>query len=150
MNRRWITGAVSGAILMLLLLLLLLRPSVFVYPLWEQPYIPLGNLLFSLAFIAFPVFLNIASLAFSVPFLRLRSYIGKGFTLAVILGVLWWPVAYMLAGNFSNNFQQQAAFVGSLEASRLFWVYTYFIVFFSIFLWLLRIVLTLAGSVHRR
>lgn len=148
MNRRWITGGVSGAILMLLLLLLILSPSAFVYPLWEQPYIPLGNLLFWLAFIAFPVFLNIASGAFSVPYKRLKVYIDKGFALGVILGILWWPVSYMLAGNFANSFRQQAAFVGSSVASEWFWAYTYFIVFFSIVLWLFRIVLGIAGRVR--
>ena len=130
---------------MLLLLLLLLSPSIFEYPLWEQPYVPLGNLLFWLAFIAFPVFLNTASGSFSVPSNDLKVLIDRGFRLAVILGLLWWPVSYMLAGNFSNNFREQPEFVGSSEASVWFWGYTYFIVFFSISLWLLRVVLALTG-----
>ena len=150
MKKNWIQGLISGSILVVLLAILLLRPSVLVSPILEDPYIPMGNLIFSVAFIAFPVFLDMASRGFSLPYSGMKKNILTAFKVAVIFAVLWWPISYMLAGNFSNSFRNQAEFVGSAEAGRWFWGYSYFIVFFPIGLWFLRAVLALLGLFRKK
>ena len=143
MKKYWLRGLLSGAILVLLLGSLLLKPSLLVVPLMEDPYIPFGNLLFWAAFIAFPVFLETASKGFSIPNSTMKARIFSGFKAAIIFGVLWWPVSYLLAGNFSNSFQNQEAFIGSSRAFTWFYGYSYFVVLFPIALWLMRAVLSL-------
>lgn len=139
----------SGLLLLVLLAVILLRPSLLVYPMYKQPFIPLGNLLFALAFIAFPIFLNAASSGFTLKHQKAARFIQKGFRLAVLLAVLWWPLSYLLAGNFANNFRGQEAFIGSERAARWFWALSYTVVFLPLGLWLGRMLLILWGRFTR-
>ena len=150
MKKDWIRGLVSGGILLLLLAILLLRPAILEMPVVEDPYIPFGNALFSLAFVAFPIFLDAASRGFAIPFPGVQEPIRTAFKAAFFFAIIWWPVSYMLAGNFANTFRNQAEFVGSAEAGQWFWGYSYFIVFFPIALWLLRAALSLLGLFRKK
>ncbi|MDG1572777.1 hypothetical protein OZ410_10660 [Robiginitalea sp. M366] len=146
MKLKWATLAISGILLMLFLLMLLLRPGIFIHALVEEPFIPLGNLLFWLAFIAFPIFLDAASFSFRQPAAAWDKWIAKGFRIAVVLAVLWWPVSYGLSGNFANTFSPGPSFVGSERAAGIFWAYSYAMVLLPVALWLLRMLLALLGK----
>lgn len=148
-GKRVITAMVSGLLLLLLLAVILLRPSLLIHPLAKQPFIPLGNVLFALAFIAFSIFMDAASSGFTLKFPTAARGIQKGFRLAVILAVLWWPLSYLLAGNFANNFRGQEAFIGSDRAARWFWALSYTVVFLPLGLWLGRMLLVLWGRFIR-
>ncbi len=43
----------------------------------------------------------------------------------IILGVLWMPICFLLAGNFSFSFLEKASFQGGQTAMKLFWVLSF-------------------------
>lgn len=150
MKKYGLRSLVSGSILITLLGILLLYPSLLVAPLVKDPYVPFGNLIFWAAFIAFPIFLDNVSRGFTIPYPGMKSRIQKAFKWAVLFALLWWPISYLLAGNFSNTFQNQEEFVGSTEASQWFWGYSYFVVLFPIALWLMRAALAVSGLFRKK
>lgn len=150
MNRKWVTAGVAGSYLLLFLTLLMVNPELFVYPLLEKPFVPLGNALFWVALIAFPIFLEAASSGFGKAYPWWYGKVRIGFKAALALAVLWWPVSYGLSGNFANNFSPSDTFVGGEVASRIFWGYSYAVVLVPLTLWLVRMVLSLLGSFRKQ
>ena len=102
MNRKWVTAGIVGSYLLLFLTLLMLNPKLFVYPLLEKPFVPLGNALFWVALIAFPIFLEAASSGFGKAFPWWSGKVQLGFKAALVLAALWWPLSYGLSGNFAK------------------------------------------------
>ncbi|MBT8276344.1 MAG: hypothetical protein KJO39_09395 [Bacteroidia bacterium] len=47
---------------------------------------------------------------------------------SIMLGVLWYPVTWYLADNFSGSFGGNGVFRGSARAGEYFWYYTYAII----------------------
>ena len=57
--------------------------------------------------------------------------------LIMLLGILWVPVCYGLAGNMSFSFTEKATFQGGATAMRSFWWYTYAIPVDTLLIWAL-------------
>ena len=45
--------------------------------------------------------------------------------LIIVLGILWVPISYLLAGNFSFTFSEKETFQGGQAAMRWFWRLSY-------------------------
>lgn len=45
--------------------------------------------------------------------------------MVIVLGILWVPIAYLLAGNLSFSFSEKESFQGSQEAMKWFWHLSY-------------------------
>jgi hypothetical protein len=102
---------------------LLIRGSdLLVYPLIEGPYVPLGNVLTWLMFIAFPL----AILQLGPPKGPGRKIQDKIWTimrgaliLNLILAFSWLPLSRIVSGNWSTSFR------GGSDAAEYWWAFTY-------------------------
>ncbi len=102
---------------------LLIRGSdLLVYPLIEEPYVPLGNVLTWLMFIAFPL----AILQLGPPKGRDRKIqdrvwkiMREALILNLILAFSWLPLSRIVSGNWSTSFR------GGSDAGKYWWAFTY-------------------------
>lgn len=106
--------------------LLLTGSELLMYPLIKSPVLPLGNVITWLGFIAFPlsVWFGIGSLY--NPQTKADRIFRRLAIVLVVLGLLWAPVSFLLAGNLTNEFSGSAVgFQGSPQASEIFWGFSY-------------------------
>ena len=63
--------------------------------------------------------------------------------IAMVLGVLWYPISWYLADNFSGSFGGGGDFRGSARAGEYYWHYTYAVVGYPLILLAFHLVLKL-------
>ncbi len=87
--------------------------------------IPAGTLITWVGMISLPltVYWGISDLRHPVKALhRILAVILK---VIVVLGILWVPISYLLAGNLSFSFTERTEFQGGQLAMRIFWYLSY-------------------------
>lgn len=108
--------------------LLMSGSELLVKPLIEKPTLPLGNVITWLGFIAFPVSIWFGLNSLYDPKTRTDRIFRSLAIILVVLGLLWAPISFLLAGNLQNNFGGTGiVFQGSFEAGQIFWWYSYFL-----------------------
>ena len=98
------------------------------YELISDPIVPLGNVLTWLGIISIPVSIYTGVSSFrstKKKYGRLFSFL---IVFSMILAALWMPLSYLLADNWSANFENREGFRGSVIASRYFWAYNYLVI----------------------
>lgn len=123
----------SGIILTVgVIALLVSGDSLLLISLNSAGTLPLGTIITWAGMISLPLTIYWGVGEFRTPttgLTRVLSGLLKGGMLA---GLLWVPIAYLLAGNLSFSFSQKETFQGGQDAMRWFWVLSYGIAIIAI------------------
>lgn len=149
MNRRKIWFIGSLAIFFTALLLLVTGSSILDNSMSQTRNIPFGNLTTWLGMIALPLSVYWGSNSFRQPDTRFRSFLAILLKILIILGILWAPICYLLAGNFAFNFSEVEGFQGGQSAMRWFWYYSYGLPLACILLLLVFWIITVVRKLRR-
>ena len=87
--------------------------------------IPLGTFITWAGMIAFPLTIYWSAKELRRPTNRWNSILVNLLKIIIGLGILWVPIAYLLAGNIAFNFSNQPTFQGGQTAMRYFWRLSY-------------------------
>lgn len=121
MKKRKTLLTVSLIILVVTIILLITGSPILTAPISLEPPLPAGTLITWAGMISLPLSIY---LGFH-PFRAGERFLAFALQLFIILAVLWAPLAYLLAGNFSFSFTEKAGFRGGQTAMRLFWYFNY-------------------------
>lgn len=115
---------VSSVILVFCLFLLITGSPILGTPLVNKTTFPSGTLISWIGIIALTITIYLV-------FILLRRSTSSNYMILsyalrsiVIFAALWGLIGFLLAGNWAFIFQNHDEFTGSIEASRLFWIYT--------------------------
>ncbi len=116
-----------GLLFLLVVSILLIGGSEWlVWPIWDDPFFPLGTLLTWLFVVVLPATILLGVSNFHPPQDRFSKRYWMAFLALVGLAASWGGVAYALAGNWNFSFRGDApTFRGSSAASPYFWRFTY-------------------------
>ena len=125
MKKRFISLTITIIILTISMYLLGTGSELLIQPFIENPFVPFGSLItwFGLISMQFIILIGIENIRNSnTSIYKTLRLINKLF---IILAILWIPICYILAGNFSNTFANKETFQGGQLAMKWFWRYTY-------------------------
>ena len=125
MRRSKILFISSLLVFLIVAFLLFTGSSVLLVALSEDPYFPLGTLITWLGLIALPMSIYWGVKNFRAPKRRIHKFLSNLLKLTILLAILWVPISYGLAGNWSNTFTESATFQGGQLAMKLFWYFSY-------------------------
>lgn len=146
MSRSKILFIISLLIFLFSAFLLMTGSSVLLFELNKDPYIPLGTLITWLGIIALPMSIYWGVKNFRVPKRPIHKFLSNLLKLIILLAVLWVPISYGLAGNWSNTFTESATFQGGQLAMKIFWTLSYGIPLLAISVLLIHLCLSLIKS----
>ena len=95
--------------------------------------IPLGNLITWAGMISLPLMIYFGVKELRNPTRKLTKILAGFLKIIIILALLWVPISYLLAGNFSFNFSESESFQGGQIAMQCFWFLSYGIALGTIF-----------------
>lgn len=125
MNKRQ-TYFYSALILTLSVIILLASSSsLLTLTLDNKQTIPLGTFITWAGMISFPLTLYWGVKELRKPSKRLNSILSAFLKIIIVLGILWVPLSYLLAGNISFTFSEKETFQGGQVAMRWFWRLSY-------------------------
>jgi len=87
--------------------------------------IPLGTFITWSGMICLPLSIYLGISALRAPTTMISRILSLFLKLLLISGILWLPIAYLLAGNLSFTFSEKATFQGGQAAMRWFWRLSY-------------------------
>ena len=119
--RKNLKFAVFLSITFSVIALLLSGSNLLSYTIGSYITLPLGNLITWVGMLSLPL-----SIYWGIkPYINLNfkphKYVNKSLKIAISLGFLWAPLAYVLAGNWTFTFKDKQEFQGSMEAMEWFW-----------------------------
>lgn len=125
MNKRQLLLTFCVIVFLAALIPLVMGAELLGFPIIENPYFPLGNLLTALGFIAMPCIFFFGRKRFFEPVSKRDRFFSKLYKTLIVIAALWIPLCYLLAGNLSNSFGNSDSFQGSQEAGEFFWMLNY-------------------------
>ncbi|MEM6719264.1 MAG: hypothetical protein AAF611_08130 [Bacteroidota bacterium] len=87
--------------------------------------IPLGTFITWIGMISFPLTIYWGIKELRKPSRQFSKLLSKLIKITIVLGILWVPISYALAGNLSFTFSEKETFQGSQLAMKWFWYLTY-------------------------
>ncbi|GAB5398906.1 MAG: hypothetical protein Aureis2KO_04910 [Aureisphaera sp.] len=116
-----------GALILTLTVIILLATgsSVLTIALDGDKSIPLGTLITGLGMISLPLTIYWGINELRKPSSNLNRILSAFLKIIIILGILWVPISYLLAGNLSFSFSEKETFQGGQDAMRWFWRLSY-------------------------
>jgi len=84
--------------------------------------IPLGSFITWAIMISLPLALYWGSSRFRTPQGNAYKVLSLFLKILIVLGILWLPLSYFLAGNMNFNFSEVDSFQGGQLAMKIFWV----------------------------
>ena len=91
----------------------------------NEATIPLGTLITWAGMISLPFTIYWGTKELRKPSNELNRILSGFLKFIIILGILWVPISYLLAGNLSFSFSEKETFQGGQDAMRWFWRYSY-------------------------
>ena len=107
------------------IILLATGSSLLTIPLDSNNSIPLGTFITWTGMIALPTAVYLGVKEFRKPSTQLNKTLSVLLKLIILLGILWVPIAYLLAGNLSFSFSEKETFQGGQAAMKWFWRLSY-------------------------
>lgn len=127
---------ISFISIILVILLFVVFPESLLFPIIDEPFVPLGTLVSWLGFISWSSFFLFLIISFHKP--NKASLFVYSIKLFRALSFLWIFIVYALANNWSASFSGNAiSFRGSDEASQVFWVINYALIAAPVLLYLI-------------
>ncbi len=105
--------------------LLVTGSSVLTISLNRDGTIPLGTFITWAGMIALPLAIYWGIEELRRPSNRVDLILSRLLMVIIILGILWVPISYLLAGNISFSFSEKESFQGGQDAMRWFWRISY-------------------------
>ena len=87
--------------------------------------IPFGTLITWTGMITLPLTIYWGIKELRKPSCKLNRILSGFLKIMLVLGILWVPIAYLLAGNLSFSFSEKETFQGGQAAMRWFWRLSY-------------------------
>ena len=94
-------------------------------PLDREQTIPLGTLITWAGMVSLPLTVYWGIEEFRKPSSKLNRVLSGILKMIVVLGILWVPISYLLAGNLSFSFSEKETFQGGQDAMKWFWRLSY-------------------------
>ena len=141
MNKRNIWFYTSVTMLTVSAALLITGSTLLVLPISNEPYIPLGTFITWFGIIALPSAIYWGNQNLRMPPSAFR-YLSLVLKIILFLALLWAPICYLLAGNWSFSFSNKETFQGGQAAMRWFWRFSYGIVVVPIVLWVIHLIMS--------
>ena len=125
MNRRKTYFYCALLLTLSVILLLLTGSSLLTMALDSDGSIPFGTLITWTGMIALPLSIYWGIKELRKPSSKLNRILSGFLKVIIILGILWVPISYLLAGNLSFTFSEKETFQGGQDAMRWFWRLSY-------------------------
>ena len=107
------------------IILLVTGSSLLTIALDSEGSIPPGNLITWIGMISLPLTIYWGIKDLRKPSGKLNRTLSSLLKIIIILGILWVPISYLLAGNLSFTFSEKETFQGGQEAMKWFWRLSY-------------------------
>jgi heme/copper-type cytochrome/quinol oxidase subunit 4 len=116
----------SALILTISIIVLLVTGSTLLtMALYNDKSIPLGTFITWTGMISLPLTIYWGLKELRKPSNKLNRILSGFIKTIIIFGILWVPISYLLAGNFSFTFSEKETFQGGQAAMRWFWRLSY-------------------------
>ena len=116
----------SALILTLITIILLITgSSLLTMALGSNKSIPFGTLITWVGMISLPLTIYWGIKELRKPSGKLNKILSRFLKIIIILGILWVPISYLLAGNLSFSFSENETFQGGQTAMKWFWRLSY-------------------------
>ena len=125
MNRRKIFFYSALIVTLSTLLLLATGSSLLTLAIDPNKSIPFGTLLTWAGMMALPLSLYWGIKELRKPTKTPNRLLSACIKILILLGILWVPISYLLAGNLSFSFSEKDTFQGGQAAMRWFWRLSY-------------------------
>ena len=125
MNRRKIYFYSALILTLSVILLLATGSSLLTTSLDNDDSIPLGTLITWTGMISLPLSIYWGLKELRKPSGKLNRILSVLLKIIIVLGILWVPISYLLAGNLSFSFSEKETFQGGQDAMRWFWRLSY-------------------------
>ncbi|WP_141719727.1 hypothetical protein [Roseivirga misakiensis] len=87
--------------------------------------VPLGTFITWAGMISLPLTIYWGIKELRKPSSKLNRVLSELLKIIILLGILWVPISYLLAGNLSFTFSEKETFQGGQAAMRWFWRLSY-------------------------
>lgn len=121
MNRRKIWFFSSLIVALSTIIILVTGSSLLMIALDDINSIPLGTFITWAGMIALPLSVYWGIKELRKPSNKLNRILSGFIKIIIILGILWVPISYLLAGNLSFTFSEKETFQGGQVAMKWFW-----------------------------
>ncbi|GEM_PF-1111278 len=125
MNRRKLYFYISLVLTIGVVILLVTGSPLLTMAIDSNKSIPLGTIITWIGMISFPLAIYWGTEALRNPSRKLYKFLSGLLKIIILLGVLWVPISYVLAGNLSFSFTEKETFQGGQTAMRWFWYLSY-------------------------
>jgi len=125
MNKRKIYFYSALILTLSVIILLATGSSLLTIPLDRDESIPLGTLITWTGIISLPLTIYWGIKELRKPSSKLNRTLSRFLKIIMILGILWVPISYLLAGNLSFSFSEKEPFQGGQDAMIWFWRLSY-------------------------
>lgn len=125
MNRRIIYFYCALILTLSVLLLLVTGSSLLNVALDDEKSIPLGTLITWIGMISLPLTVYWGIKELRKPSNQQNRVLSGFLKIIIVLGFLWVPLSYLLAGNLSFSFSEKESFQGGQVAMKWFWYLSY-------------------------
>lgn len=122
-NRIWFYAFLFVSIISLFLLVT--GSSLLTLALDRADRIPLGTFIAGAGMISLPLTLYWGCRELRNPSTTLNRILAGSLKVIILLGILWVPISYLLAGNLSFSFSDKETFIGGQTAMKWFWCLSY-------------------------
>ena len=106
-------------------MLLVTGASVLTMALDADNSIPFGTFITWAGMISLPLTVYWGVEALKKPTTKLNKILSRFLNGCILLGILWVPISYLLAGNLSFSFSEKETFQGGQDAMKWFWRLSY-------------------------
>lgn len=107
------------------MILLVTGSSLLTIALDDKKLIPFGTLITWAGMISLPLTIYWGIKELRKPTIKLNKILAGFLKLIIILGILWVPISFLLAGNLSFSFSEKESFQGGQVAMKWFWRLSY-------------------------
>ena len=125
MNRRKTYFYFTLILTLGVIILLVNGSSILTLPLSNKKSIPLGTIITWVGMISLPLTVYWGVKELRKPSSKLNRILSGILKTVIILGILWVPISYLLAGNLSFSFSEKESFQGGQAAMKWFWRLSY-------------------------
>lgn len=125
MNRRKTYFYIALILTLTVVILLVTGSSLLTRALDNSQSIPFGTFITWTGMISLPLTIYWGIKDLRKPSGKLNRILSVFLKIIIILGILWVPISYLLAGNLSFSFSEKETFQGGQVAMRWFWWFSY-------------------------
>ncbi|MCO4823050.1 MAG: hypothetical protein KC469_13350 [Flavobacteriaceae bacterium] len=134
MNKRRLFFYTALILTLIVIILLVIGSSLLSLALDREESIPFGTLITWTGMISLPLAIYWGIKELRQPSRELNRILSRFIKIIIILGILWVPISYLLAGNLSFSFSEKETFQGGQDAMKWFWRLSYGIGIGAIFI----------------